>query len=100
MTVIVTLTPVACHSTHLVLFQSTLLFHVGAILPSDNGLNVCNRNWETKGISLCKVHAVRGSLHRCWEGSSSPQTKGLCQFTQSGLVLVSPPRSLPGVLAC
>lgn len=99
MTMIVTLTPAACHSTHLVLFQSTLLFHVGAILPSDNGLNVCNRNWERKGISLCKVYAVSGSL-LCWEGSSSPQTKELCQLTESGLVLVSPPRSLPGGLAC
>lgn len=33
-----------CLSTHLVLFQSAFLFHVGTIFPSDNGLDVCNRN--------------------------------------------------------
>lgn len=49
-----------------------------------------------KGISLWKIYAVSGSLHQCWKGSPSPQTKGLCQLRASGLVLAPPLWSLPG----
>lgn len=31
-------------ASHLVLLQGTLLLHVRTVFPSDDGLNVCNRN--------------------------------------------------------
>lgn len=88
-----------CLSTHLVLFQSAFLFHVGAIFPSDNGLDVCNRNWSMKGISFWELHGASWSLLRCSKGSL-PQTHRAVSAQGEYLVLFPLWGRCPWTMAC